>query len=213
VFAWRTSDIMGVSTAIIEHKLQVNHSAKPSKQRLHKMLDEKLAAAKAEVARFICEVHYPSWLVNVVMVKKKNGKWRMCTDFTVLNRCCLKDDFPLSRIDKVVDSAAGCETIALLDCFSGFHQIWLGKEDEEKTSFITPFGTYCYLRMPEGLNNAGPRFCRMIKAILKEQMEINVFTYIDDIVVASRKKENQIHDLAETFANLRGAQLKLNPEK
>jgi hypothetical protein len=123
------------------------------------------------------------------MAKKKNGKWRMCIDFTDLNKCCPKDDFPLMRIDKVVDSAAGCEIMALLDCFLGYHQICLCKEDEEKTSFITPFGTYCYLRMPEGLKNAGLTFYRMMKAMLKEQMERNVFTYIDNIVVASRKKE------------------------
>jgi hypothetical protein len=81
---------------------------------IHKMLDEKVAAAKVEVQRlldagFICEVHYPSWLVNVVMVKKMNGKWRMCTYFTDLNKCCPKDDFPLLRIDKVVNSAVGSE--------------------------------------------------------------------------------------------------------
>jgi hypothetical protein len=102
------------------------------------------------------------------MVKKKNGKWRMCTDFTDLNKYCPKDDFLLTRIDKVVDSAAGCKIMALLDCFSGYQQIWLRKEDEEKTSFITPSDTYCYLRMPEHLKNAGPTFCRMTKAILKE---------------------------------------------
>jgi hypothetical protein len=134
-------------------------------------------------------------------------------DFTDLNKCCLKDDFPLSRIDKAVDSAAGCETMALLDCLSGYHQIWLRKEDEEKTSFTTPFGTYCFLRMPEGLKNVGPTFCRMTKATIKEQMEINVFAYNGDIVVASRKKETQIQDLDETFTNMRRAQLKLNPEK
>jgi hypothetical protein len=78
------------------------------------------------------------------------------------------DDFPLTRIDKVVDSTTGCEIMALLDCFLGYHQIWLRKKDEEKTSFVTPFGTYCYLRMPNGLNNAGPTFCRMTKDILKE---------------------------------------------
>jgi hypothetical protein len=79
--------------------------------------------------------------------------------------------------------------MALLDYFSRCHQIWLRKEDKEKTSFITPFGTYCYLRMPEGLKNAGPTFCRMTKAILKDQMQRNVFTYVDDIVVASRKMQ------------------------
>jgi hypothetical protein len=147
------------------------------------------------------------------MLMKKKGKWRMCTNFIDLNKCCPKDDFPLSGIDKVVDSAAGFEIMALLDCFSRYHQIWLRKEDEEKTSFITHFGTYCYLKMPEGLKNVGPTFCRMTKTILKEQMERNVSTYVHDIVVASRKKETQIYDLAKTFANMRRAQLKLNPEK
>jgi hypothetical protein len=90
------------------------------------MSDEKVAAVKVEVQRlldvgFICEVDYPSWLANVIMFKKKNGKWRMCTDFTDLNKSCPKDDFPLMRIDKVVDSAAGCEIMALLDCFSEYH--------------------------------------------------------------------------------------------
>jgi hypothetical protein len=78
-----------------------------------------------------------------VIVRKKNGKWQMYTDFTDLNKCCPKDDFPLTRIDKIVDSAVGCEMMALLDCFSRYHQIRLHKEDEEKISFITPFGTYC----------------------------------------------------------------------
>jgi hypothetical protein len=131
----------------------------------------------------------------------------MCTDFTDLNKCCPKDDFPLSRIDKVVDSVAGCKIMALLDCFSGYHQIWLCKEDKEKTSFITPFSTYCYLK------NTGPTSCRMTKAILKDQMQRNVFAYVDEIVVASKKKATQIQDLAETFANMRKAQLKLNPKK
>jgi hypothetical protein len=149
----------------------------------------------------------------MVMVKKKNDKWRMCTEFTNLNKCYPKDDFLLTRIDKVVDYVAGCEIMALLDCFSVYHQIWFRKEDQEKTSFITPFGTYCYLRMPEGLKNVGPILCRMTKVILKEQMEMNVFAYVDDIVVASRKKETQLQDLVETFVNMRKAQLKLNPEK
>jgi hypothetical protein len=182
------------------------------------MSDEKVVAAKAKVQRlldigFIHEVDYPSWLANIVMVKKMNGRWRMCTDFTDHNKCYLKDDFPLTRIDNVVHSTAGCETMALLDCFLGYHQIWLRKEDDEKTSFITPFGTNSYLRMLEGLKNVGLTFCRMIKAILKEQMGRNIFTYVDGIVVVSRKKETQLQDLAETFTSMRRAQLKINPEK
>jgi hypothetical protein len=139
-------------------------------------------------AGFIREVLYPSWLVDVIMVKKMNRKWQMCIDFTDLNKCYPKDDFPLSRMDKVVDSTAGCETMALLDCFSGYHQIWLRKQDDEKTSFVTPFSTYCYLRMLEGLKNAGPTSYRMMKAILEDQMKRNVFAYVHDIMVASKKE-------------------------
>jgi hypothetical protein len=112
----------------------------------------------------------------------------MCADFTDLNKCCLKDDFPLPRIDKIVDYAIASEMVAPLDCFSGYHQIWLRVEDEEKTSFITPFRTYCYLRMSEGLHNAGPTFYRMTKAALKDQVGRNVLSYVDDIVVVCKKK-------------------------
>jgi hypothetical protein len=94
---------------------------------------------------FIREVDYPKWLSNVVMVRNKNGKWQMCTDFTDLNKCCPKDDSPLTGIDQIIDSTIASEMMALLDYFSGYHQIWLWPEDEEKTSFITLFRTYCYL--------------------------------------------------------------------
>jgi hypothetical protein len=120
------------------------------------MSDEKTEAAKAEVhrlleANFIEPIAYPTWLANVVMVRKKSGQWRMCIDFTSLNKACPKDNFPLPRIDKIVDSAVGCEVMSLLDCFSGYHQIYMKEEDKASTSFITPFGTYCFIRMPEGL--------------------------------------------------------------
>jgi hypothetical protein len=146
-------------------------------------------------AEFIREVIYPHWLANIVMVRKKNKKWRMCMDFTDLNKCCPKGDFPLTRIDQIVDSATGCDIIALLDYFSGYHQIWLRMKDEEKTSFITPFGTYYYMRMTERLRNTDPTFCRMMNAALKDQVGRNVLSYVEDIIVASKKKASHIFDL------------------
>ena len=101
----------------------------------------------------------------------------------------------------------------MLDCFSSYHQIFMNKADEEKTSFTTPFGTYCYVRMPEGLRNAGCTFNRMIKKVLGDQLGRNISAYVDDVVVRSLRREDHIQDLCETFANLRHHGLKLNPEK
>jgi hypothetical protein len=218
VFAWSTLDLVGVSHAIIEHSLGIDPSVRPKKQRLRKMPDEKIEAAKAEVhhlleAKFIEPIAYPTWLANVVMVQKKSGKWHMCIDFTSLNKACPKDNFPLPRIDKIVFCAAGSEVMSLLDCFSGYHQIHMKEEDKVSTSFITPFGTYCFIRMPEGLKNASSTYSRLTKKVLENQVGCNVFTYVDDIVVASKNKEDHLSDLAETFANMREARLRLNPEK
>lgn len=129
------------------------------------MLDEKKEVAKAKVqrlldAKFIEPINYPTWLTNVVMVKK-NGKWRICTNFTDLNKACPKDESPLPRIDKVVDSTTGYEVMSLLDCFSSYHQIYLSKEDKVNASFITPFNTYCFMRMPDGHKNVRSTFSRL----------------------------------------------------
>jgi hypothetical protein len=218
VFAWSANDLCGVNRDVIEHSLNVDPSFRPRKQRLRKMYDDKAKGARNEVKRLLSagvirEVKYPEWLANTIMVKKANGKWRMCIDFTDLNKACPKDEFPLPRIDSLVDEAASSKLMSLLDCYSGYHQIWMKKEDEPKTSFITPSGTYCYLRMPEGLKNAGGSFSRMTAKVLHSQIGRNVLTYVDDIIVKSTKQEHHIADLQETFANFRQASLKLNPEK
>jgi hypothetical protein len=218
VFAWSANDLCGVNRDVIEHSLNVDPSFRPRKQRLRKMSDDKAKGAQNKVKRLLSagvirEVKYLEWLANTVMVKKANGKWRMCIDFTNLNKACPKDEFPLPRIDSLVDAAASSELMSLLDCYSGYHQIWMKKEDELKTSFITPSGTYCYLWMPEGLKNAGGSFSRMIASVLHSQIGRNVLTYVDDIIVKSTKQENHIADLQETFANFKQAGLKLNPEK
>jgi hypothetical protein len=218
VFAWIANDLCGVNRDVIEHSLNVDPSFRPRKQRLRKMSKDKGEGAQNEVRRLlsagvIIEVTYPEWLANIVMVKKANDKWRMCIDFTDLNKACPKDEFPLPRIDSLVDAAASSELMSLLDCYSGYHQIWMKKEDEPKTSFITHSGTYCYLQMPEGLKNAGGSFSRMTAKVLHSQIGRNVLTYVDDIIVKITKKENHIADLQETFANFRQASLKLNPEK
>ena len=107
---------------------------------------------------FIKEVHHPEWLANPILVRKKRGKWRMCVDYIGLNKACPKDPFPLSRIDQIVDSTAGCETLRFLDAYSGYHQIAMKESDQLVTSFITPFGSFCYVSMLFGLKNAGATY-------------------------------------------------------
>jgi hypothetical protein len=171
VFAWSANYLCGVNRDVIEHSLNVDPAVRPRKQKHRKMSDDKAKGARNEVKRLLSvgvirEVTYPEWLANTVMVKKANGKWRMCIDFTDLNKSCPKDEFRLLRIDSPVDVAATSELMSLLDCYSGYHQIWMNKEDEPNTSFITPTGTYCYLRMPEGLKNARGSFSRMTSKFL-----------------------------------------------
>jgi hypothetical protein len=133
------------------------------------------------------------------MVKKANGKWRMCINFTDLNKTCPNDEFTLPRIDSLVDAAAFSELMSLLDCYSGYHQIWIKKDDELKTCFIT--------------HNAGGSFNKMTTKVFHSQIGRNVLTYVDDIIVKNTKQENHVADLQETFVNFRQAGLKLNPEK
>ena len=92
---------------------------------------------KLLMAGFIREVYYLDWLANVVLMKKANGKWRMCVDFMDLNKACPKDNFPLPRIDQLMDSTAGHKLLTFMDAFSGYNQIKMAEEDQEKTAFIT----------------------------------------------------------------------------
>jgi hypothetical protein len=119
----------------------------------------------------------------------------------------------LPRIDQVIDSTAGCDLVCFLDCYSGYHQIAIKEEDQEKTAFITPFGAYYYTTMSFGLKNAGATYQRAIQACFKKQLNKNVEAYVDDVVVMTRNSNTLIADLEETFASLREYRWKLNPNK
>jgi hypothetical protein len=137
----------------------------------------------------------------------------MCVDYTDLNKHCPKDPFGLPRIDQVIDSTAGCDLLCFLDCYSGYHQIAIKEEDQEKTVFITPFGAYCYTTMSFGLKNVGATYQQAIQKCFKRQLNKNVEAYVDDVVVKTRNSDTLIADLEETFASLREYQWKLNPNK
>jgi hypothetical protein len=137
----------------------------------------------------------------------------MCIDYTDLNKNCPKDLFPLPRIDQVVDSTAGSILLCFLDCYSGYHQIALHHDDEDKTTFITPHDIYCYKVMAFGLKNVGETYQKAIQKCLKSQIGKNVEAYVDDVVVKTIVEDKLITDLTETFANLQKFRWKLNPAK
>ena len=160
----------GIPREVTEHALDIWASSRPVKQRLRRFDEEKRRTIGEEVqkllaAGFIKEVSHPEWLANPVLVKKKNGKWRMCVDYTGLNKACPKVSFPLPRIDQIVDSTAGCETLYFLDAYSSYHQIKMKESDQLTTSFITPFGMYCYRTMPFGLRNVGATYQRCMTQV------------------------------------------------
>ena len=133
----------------ITHKLNVNPSFKPVKQKRRSFAPKRQKAINEEVgkllqAKAIREVEYPEWLANVVLVKKENSKWWLCIDFIDINRAYPKDSFPLPRIDLIVDATAGHELLIFMDTFSGYNHISMDPSDQEKTSFVTGQGTYCY---------------------------------------------------------------------
>src|SRR4051812_39975418 len=119
------------------------------------------------------EVFYPEWLANPVLILKKYGNWRMCIDYTELNKACPKDPFALPRIDKIIDSTAGCELLCFLDAYYGYHKIKMALEDQEKTAFITSFGIFCYTYMPFTLKNAGSTYQLIVQSCLKEEIGRN----------------------------------------
>ena len=218
VFAWSHEDMLGIDPSVITHRLNICPSFKPVRQTKRVFAPERDNAIKEEVlklmtAKFIREVYYPDWLANVVMVKKTNGKWRMCVDFTDLNKACPKDSYPLPCIDQLVDSTTGHKLLSFMDAFSGYNQIRMNEADQEKTSFITSQGLFCYEVMPFGLKNAGATYQRLVNHMFCPQIGRNVEVYVDDMLVKSLDEGKHLDDLQETFDTLRRYNMKLNPSK
>ncbi|KAH7862454.1 hypothetical protein Vadar_005027 [Vaccinium darrowii] len=218
VFAWTPQEMPGIDPEVICHHLNVDPQHKPVVQKARRSAPQHADAVIEEVERLleadaIREVSYPDWLANTVVVKKKNGKWRVCVDFTSLNKACPKDSFPLPRIDQLVDATSGYERMSFLDAYRGYHQIAMYEPDQEKTSFISPRGLYCYKVMPFGLRNAGATYQRLVTKMFKEQLGKTMEVYIDDMVVKSKLKPDHLADLKVTFNILRKFKLKLNASK
>ncbi|GKV18335.1 hypothetical protein SLEP1_g28734 [Rubroshorea leprosula] len=218
VFAWTTDEMPSIPTELTVHKLSTDPTRRPVAQKRRLFGPEKQAALDKEIqkllqAGFIRRVEYSEWVSNPVLVKKPNGKWRMCIDFTNLNEVCPKDPHPLPNVEKLVERAAGHERMSFLDASSGYHQVQLLLDDQEKIAFYAGDAIYCYVMMPFGLKNARATYQKLVQIIFKLQIGRNIEVYVDDMIVTSVRAKDHIDDLDETFQNLRRAQMKLNPLK
>jgi len=218
VFAWSYRDMQGLDTNIVVHRLPLKSECPPVKQKLRRTRPDKVLKIKEEVqkqidAGFLVTSEYPQWLANIVPVPKKDGKVRMCVDYRDLNKASPKDDFPLPHIDVLVDSTAKSKVFSFMDGFSGYNQIKMASEDGEKTSFITPWGTFCYRVMPFGLINAGATYQRGMTTLFHDMMLKEIEVYVDDMIVKSGTDEEHVEYLLKMFQRLRKYQLRLNPNK
>ena len=137
----------------------------------------------------------------------------MCIDFTDLNGVCPKNSYPLLRIDNLVDSMARHQLLIFMDAFLGYNQIKMNEDDQERTSFVTSQGLFCYKVMPFGLKNAGTTYQRLMNKMFTHQIGRNVQVYVDDMLVKSLCENDHLDDLQETFDTLWSYNMKLNPSK
>ena len=218
MFAWSPYEAPGVDPAFACHNLNVDLLSRPVVQKGQRLSPLHKEAMCEEVNRLIevgaiKEILYLTWLSNTVVVKKKNGKWRVCIDFTDLNKTCPKDPFLLPKINQLVNATSSHQRISFLDVFQGYHQIAMNPADQEKTAFITPKGIFCYKVMPFGLKNTGATYQRMISKMFVGQMGKTFEVYIDDMVVKSVLAGDHLCDLRAVFNTLRQHRFKLNASK
>ncbi|CAL2247795.1 unnamed protein product [Prunus armeniaca] len=208
----------GISPDVISYKLSISTAHKPVRQKCRSYDAERYEAMRAEVDKlkaigFIREATYPVWLANSIMVRKARGGWRMCQDYTDLNKACPKDSFPLPRIDQLVDATAGHELLSFMDAYSGYNQIFMDPADREHTAFITDRGLYCYNVMPFGLKNAGATYQRLVNGIFPKYIGGIMEVYVDDMLEKSRTAGDHLENLALMFGILKDYRMRLNPAK
>ncbi|CAJ2634768.1 unnamed protein product [Trifolium pratense] len=218
LFAWHAADMPGLDPNIAYHQLTVDPLASAVVQRRRRQSPEKAEAAEKAVKdlleeNFISEARYTTWLSNVVLVKKSNGKWRMCVDYTDLNRACPKDSYPLPCIDKLVDNSSGFKLLSFMDAYSGYNQIPMAVADRGKTAFMTESGNYYYNVMPFGLKNAGATYQRMMNRVFRGEIGDMLEVYMDDMIVKSHEEIEHTAHLRKVFEQARRHNMRFNPEK
>jgi len=163
VFAWDYLDLKVYNKDIIQHKIPIKPNQKPFRQKLRRINPKLLPSIGKEVNRLykasiIVPIRFFDWIYNLVLVRKNTREIRLCIDFRNLNKVSLKDNYPLLKMDHILQRVVGASCMSLLDGYSGYNQILVHEDDRNKTAFTTPWGTFHYAKIPFGLKNVGATF-------------------------------------------------------
>jgi hypothetical protein len=210
-------EMPGLDPSIIEHHIDTWVDITPVQQKkrpLHpsKAVDIKAEIDKLHVAGFIYPIAYTSWVFNPVPVNKKQGTIHIYIDFRALNHAFPKDNFPMPFIDQIIDDCTGHETLSFMDGFSSYNQIQIHPEDQYKTTFTTPWGTFAYRVMDFRLKRTGGTFQRAMTYVFHDIMHI-ILTYLDDLTARSKKQSQHLDNLQIVLQRCRQYNIHLNPLK
>jgi hypothetical protein len=218
VFSWLYEDLKTFDIDIIQHKIPLKVGSKPFKHNIRQFNPMLMSIYEKELkqmfdARIIIPLRYSYWVAKFVHVRKKSGEIHLCVDFINLNKCSLKENYPLPKMDHILQRVVGAHRISLLYGYSGYNQITMCEEDKEKTTFTTPWGTFMYDKMPFRLINAGATFHRAMEiAFVGEKYKFMVI-YLDDITIFSKSDDEHLQHLEQIFQKCRRYGISLNPKK
>eukprot|EP00253_Pinus_taeda_P021920 PITA_21920 len=217
-FAWDYPDMKGIDPQLCTHHIYIEKDARPVRQPQRRLKPHLKEIVKSELQKlldvnFIYPISDSKWVSPLVVVPKKNGKWRICVDYRELNKATQKDHFPLPFIDQVLDTLAGKKFFSFLDGFSGYNQIQITPEDQDKTTFTCPWGTFAYRVLPFGLCNAPATFQRVVLSIFADLINDGLEVYMDDFTPYGEDFDPALDTLEKVLQRCIATRLCLSHEK
>jgi hypothetical protein len=204
VFAWGYEDLKSYDTSIIQNRIPIKEDQKPFRQKLRRINPKFFPLIEKEIkkmydAKIIVPLCFSKWVSNLVPTHKKSGEIKLCIDFQNLNKVSLKDNYPLPKMDHILQRVVGSSRISLLEGFSSYNKVLVHLDDQDKTDFTTPWGTFMYVKMPFGLMNAGATFERAMDITFVEELGKFIVIYLDDVTVFSHSNDEHLRHLRRVF--------------
>eukprot|EP00253_Pinus_taeda_P036212 PITA_36212 len=218
VFSWDYSDLKVYDKDIIQHTIPIKLDQEPFRQKLRRINPRLHPSIEKEVNRLfkvgiIVLIRFCDWISHLVPVRKKTGGIRLCIDFWNLNKVSLKDNYPLPKMDHILQRVVGASWMSLLDGYLGYNHILVHEKGEDKNALTTPWGTFQYAKMPFGLNNAGATFQQEMDIAFPNEKDVFLVVYLDDLTVFSGSDDEHLHYLIIVFQKCRKFEISLNPKK